>query len=175
MEKGAFSALGHFFRPVCRRFSTAKGTVDEPAAAALMKFEGWALPLHGSGAFAGLPAVFSAALRCGGGQQKEHLPLCVGRDVSPSLLEALHRLDGRAQQRGKLPLRLFQIDSNSGKLFRIHMLGFVTTMCDKINSFRGKKTRIDPRAFKKMNLPLQPRQSEISFSLKQAAGDQSGI
>lgn len=127
-KKGAFAALGHFFRPACRRFSPAEGPVDEPAAASLMKFEGRALPFHGSGAFADLPAGFVVAFRCGGGQQKEHLPLGVGRDVSPPLLEALHRLDGRAQQRGKLPLRFFQIDSDSGKFFRIHMIGFVTTM-----------------------------------------------
>ena len=65
----------------------------------------------------GLPLLLRPFLNA---RRKRDLPLAVGRDIPPSLLEALDRLFRDAQQPGHLRLGFLKGVTNQGEFFPFH-------------------------------------------------------
>lgn len=60
---------------------------------------------------------FSGVLLC---EEKQHMSLDMGGNLSPALLKALHGLQGSTKQLGYLALRLSKSASDMGELPSVH-------------------------------------------------------
>jgi hypothetical protein len=104
----ASSTSLHFSRPSPINLPLATGTSDKPAEMTDLKFPSWAfLPVLQATAL-NLPAGAEVLHPFFHGQQKEHLPLHMGRYSAPPLFETLDRPEGNAQELGHFFLGFLQ-------------------------------------------------------------------
>lgn len=98
------------------------GSVDKPAQIACFKFPRRAIFPHMLRTLSDAPARRGIVSRLAiSRHQEKHLPLNMGRDVSPSLFIAVNGLDGGSKQLRHLPLGFFQLFPEKGKLIPLQV------------------------------------------------------
>jgi hypothetical protein len=116
----ALFTSAYLFRPTPMNFPLTTGAADKPAQVPDLKFPRRAFfPVLQTTALH-VPAGAEVLRSFFHGQQKEYLPLYMGRYPAPPLLETLNRPEGNSQQLRHLFLRLLEPLAEQRKFFGVH-------------------------------------------------------
>ena len=119
-EDSTSSASFYFSRPGPINLPLTTGTGDKPAEVSDPKFPRRAVLPVLQATVLNLPAGAEVFHPFFHGQQKEHLPLHMGRYPAPPLFETLHRPEGNSQELGHLLLGFLQTPAKSRKFSGVH-------------------------------------------------------